>query len=149
MLGLFLALGVGYIWATNSGYLSTMLDRMTSGDFSTGRFELWRTYSEYIFNNPITLLLGEGLGATYFQAAAPHNTYLEIIYLLGLVGGSLLLTAIVSIAGCRRYVHRRSWMHYSLCGLLMVMAMALNLLVMNDFIFYTMLAWMSMNIQLQ
>lgn len=147
IIGLAIVLGVFYAWASDSGYLLTIIERFESGDLTTGRADLWKEYTQYILDRPITLLFGEGLDITYFLESVPHNTYLEMICCMGIIGTSVFIASLASIVKHNRYLQKRGWFDYGLCGLFMLMAMALNLLTINDFPFYIMLLWMSLNIR--
>ncbi len=135
-----------YGWMMQSGYLDVMTRRVTEGDISTGRFDLWKDYLGYISSSPRTLLFGDGLGAPYRLMGGPHSTYIETIYFLGILGGTLFLTTILHIFKSKRYLEHGNFMNYVLLITFCVMIATLGCLMMNDFLFHCMLLWMSLNI---
>lgn len=58
---------------------------------TTGRTDLWMTYLREFGNNPLLLLLGEGYTTVTINGRASHNTILQGIYQLGLLGFPILL----------------------------------------------------------
>lgn len=143
---LFLLGGGGlYKWMQSSGYLEIMAERIFDGDISTGRFDIWKNYTGYIIHSPKTLLFGEGLGAGYLSVGGPHNTYIETIYFIGLIGGILFVLALFSIFKVKRYTDRRNIMNYALPVLFCVMIATLGCLTINDLMFYFMLIWVGLN----
>ena len=77
------AVGGVALWLENKGYMDMMLGRLSAGDISTGRFEIWRTYLGHMEGSWRTLLLGDGLQAGYLPVGGPHNTYIECVYFCG------------------------------------------------------------------
>lgn len=64
---------------------STSLSR-----FTTGRTELWMMYLEELLGNGKILFLGEGFTNVKLNGRASHNTALQIIYQLGILGAPVL-----------------------------------------------------------
>lgn len=70
--------------------------RLTSydniNDFTTGRYDLWKEYAKEIITNFRTLLIGNGVNASYLYISdlkmnkGAHNSYLYIIYEMGIIG---------------------------------------------------------------
>lgn len=59
-------------------------------ELTTGRTELWRQYvNEFTHNAPLTLL-GEGYTSVTLDGRASHNTIIQGIYQLGIIGFPLL-----------------------------------------------------------
>lgn len=135
-----------YWWANSSGYLSTMLERLSGDDISTGRFDIWAGYLDYILGSPMTLLFGDGLGSPYYLSHGPHNSYIELIFFLGVVGGALLVLTITSIISSVRYIKRRKFIDRALVLLFFIMIATLGMVTVNDLMFYCMLLWISMNV---
>ena len=136
---------VFYAWANSSGYVTAIIDRLTGGDISTGRFAIWRSYLDYIWNSPVTLFFGDGLGASYYLPMGPHNAYIELIFFLGIFGGTLFVFTVIQIVGCTRHVEKRTFMNRALIILFLLMIGTLGIVTVNDLMFYFMLLWISMN----
>ncbi len=135
-------------WASKSGYLVTIQDRLFGNDdISTGRFRIWDQYWNYISSSMTTLFWGDGLGAGYYRFVGPHNTYIESIYFLGFMGTGVLALTISYIISCVKYVKKREFMDYVLVLLFLFMIGLLGALTINNLMFYFMLIWMNMNIE--
>lgn len=134
-----------YKWMQSSSYLAVMLDRFSGEDVSTGRFGIWESYIGYIKSSPLTFLFGDGLGAPYYNSVGPHNTYIESVYFIGLLGSIIFLVALISIFRARRYVFKRSIINYALILIFLGMIATLGCLTVNDLMFYCMLLWISLN----
>lgn len=137
-----------YRWGESTEYFSTMTRRLESGDISTGRFELWTDYLGYIGSSPLTLLLGDGFGAGYRPLGGPHNTYIESIYVLGILGSLIFIITILSIFNSKRYLEHRVLLNHALPFLFFIMIAVLGCLTMNDLILHCMLLWMGLNMDL-
>ena len=144
---LFILLGVFilYQWMQSGNYLSVMAERLLGGDISTGRFYIWDNYLSYIWSSPKTFILGDGLGAAYRVVGGPHNTFIESIFFLGIVGSVVFMAAIMSIFKNRQLSKRRNVLLYVLPLVFCVMASTLGCLTVNDLMFYCMMIWMSLN----
>lgn len=135
-----------YIWMQSSGYLSVMLDRLTGGDVSTGRFDIWTSYMGYIEYSPLTFFFGDGLGAPYYKGSGPHNTYIESIFFIGIIGSIIFLITLISIFRAKKNIFKRRIINYALMLIFLVMIATLGCLTINDLMFYCMLLWVSLNI---
>ena len=82
--------------------VNVMLERFKSEDLTTGRFTLNNIYLNYVWENPIIMLFGEGIAInTIFGLhQAVHNIYIESIFKLGILGTALcLFTLFLGIDG--------------------------------------------------
>jgi hypothetical protein len=79
-------------------------DLSSSSDLTTGRADLWRLFAQYLGANLKVLLFGQGLGAAFFRSN-PHNTYLEALYYIGVVG-LVLYALIIYFLFPRKHVKR-------------------------------------------
>lgn len=59
-------------------------------ELTTGRSHIFSTYLQKIFETPVTLLFGVGLGTAGLERDT-HNLFLEVIYYTGLTGMGLLV----------------------------------------------------------
>lgn len=64
---------------------------------TTGRTGIWAMYFEYFFSNPLKFLCGSGISTPLLRYAAAHNTYVDILYHLGIIGGLLFVVMIKKI----------------------------------------------------
>lgn len=139
--------GVFYWWENQSGYLGTILERLSGDDISTGRFDIWKRYLEYILDSPSTLIFGDGLGSPYYLSHGPHNAYIELIFFLGIIGGTIMVSAIICILSINKLVACRRFIDWALILLFFVMIATLGIVTVNDLMFYCMLLWISMNMK--
>lgn len=144
------AVGGGILhWMQKNGYLSYMEKRLFEGDISTGRFEIWKDYLDYIGNSIKTLILGDGLGVAYLSTGGPHNTYIEAIYFVGLVGSVLFLYFIILSFNHKRYAIKRNIINYLPLIVFLAINGALGCFTINELMFYCMLIWIGLNIDMK
>ncbi len=80
---------------------------------TTGRTELWKMGLQYFIDHPIRFLFGTGTSASGRSTMLPqdcHNTFLQIIYKIGIVG--LLIYLIVFIAFMWYYIKNNKLKFY-------------------------------------
>ena len=82
-------------------YINTYLFRFTEDSdgtldsITTGRWEIWSVYLKTIFNDTKILFLGNGLNTIIEKIElGAHNTYLEMLFALGIVGTIILMIAL-------------------------------------------------------
>ncbi len=140
------AVAVGlYKWMQYSGYLDVMKNRLSGEDISTGRFDIWKNYLTYILSSPSTLFLGDGIKAPDYNGVAPHNTYIELIYYLGILGTIIFLVTLISVFKSRKIIFKRNILNYALIIAFLGMSATLACFTINDLMFYCMLMWMGYN----
>ncbi len=75
-----------------SGYIDVFskalyrMQNLTNSGLSTGRTEIWKSYFDLYFDDLRLMLFGSGLGKG-FLLRVPHNAFIDIIVLYGLIGG--------------------------------------------------------------
>ena len=62
------------------------LQNVSALGFDTGRSDIWKSYFDLYFDDLRLMLFGSGLGKG-FLLRVPHNAYIDIIVLYGLIGG--------------------------------------------------------------
>lgn len=77
--------------------LNLLLERFEGEDLTTGRDVLNSRYLQYIFSNLRILFVGEGIAAEYITEFGHivHNSYIELLYRMGLIGGILYVACLV------------------------------------------------------
>lgn len=142
-----LTLGTGVVtWLKRIGYMDIMLSRLFEGDISTGRFKIWGSYFEYLNRSPLTFFFGDGIGTKYLSVGGPHNTYIESVFLVGVLGSMLYLLTIISIFKCKKYNGEKRIINYLLLFVFLIMVGVLGCFTINEFSFYCMLIWLGLNI---
>lgn len=107
-------------------------------DITTGRASIWEAFINFFLNNPLLLLIGNGINsdASYHvviatQNYATHNVFLEILYDFGLIGGAMLVVYYILSLSCygvnfRQLVKNKESLFFIiaflLCGLVLEIA---------------------------
>lgn len=118
--------------------VSTVVERLLSEDLTTGRTKQWKLYCAALSDNYISLFFGHGLKARLKNAA--HNTWLQMLYQLGIVGSTILLLAISRIIHINKTVLKRNSANYSGFLILIVMFSFLDGLTSYELPFYLSMA---------
>ena len=74
-----------------SSVLSRFDEAADAESLTTGRSYIWSNYMSYLEKNPLVLWFGRGLGAEILNTHAAHNTYIDMLYYLGIVGTAFLI----------------------------------------------------------
>jgi O-antigen ligase len=88
----------------NPGKLDTLIEvyKIRFSDLTSGRIDSQRIWIGSVENNLERLIMGYGLGAEsgmlrYVNSTAPHNVYLEFLYMFGAVGSVLWVLWLFSL----------------------------------------------------
>lgn len=101
---------------TNRFVADTDLNALT-----TGRTGIWTYYINYLRNNPIKLLFGNGLSASILGTRGTHNTYLDILYYLGIIPGLFYVYMVFSLFRLNGISIKRNFINY--CGIITISIM--------------------------
>lgn len=142
-----------YLVAGKIDFLSAVLTRLTSAEdlsqLTTGRSKIWKNYIESFFSSVLHLLVGNGYGAKLVKGRAAHNTYIDMIHYLGLVGIFLMLRLIyVTVKDYQFGIIRRSFLNYSIIIVILIMYFFLSELFYFDLPFHILLAIMVLNMKI-
>ncbi len=126
---------------------SETADGVSINTLTTGRFNLWIMYIKHIVKNIGVSIFGCGIGSGLLNSRAAHNTYLDVLYYLGICGGSLLalLLAVISEQS-RKVVVKRSIINYSVLICIVMMYFFLSSLFYFDPPFHIFLAFTVLNL---
>lgn len=84
------------LFILSSGWMETLLFRLkivsSFSELTTGRTELWLDYLRSLLEEPKLFLLGVGLSESKLHGFSAHNTILQSLYQLGLLGVFPLFT---------------------------------------------------------
>ena len=142
------ALIMGLYFANKAGIISNILYRFSATDITNNRTNIWGQYIDYFNSSVKTLFLGDGIGASYYNGVGPHNTYIEMVYFLGIIGSLIYVGMYWCILKTGRCIEKRKFVNYSLLFILMIMSATLGMLFSNDFGFLMMLVWLFMNTEI-
>jgi len=107
----FLVVFVGIVLILGFDYVKEYLDRFVGGNkrfenfehflnvITTDRYYLWTIYYGDWISSPVNMFFGEGLGCPSIdgRGLSPHNLYLSMFYELGVVGGIIFCSIILSL----------------------------------------------------
>lgn len=130
------------VWMLLNGKIaafSVAIQRLTANhasinDLTTGRGSKWAEFLNYIWDRPQILLFGKSLLNVVLNGGAPHNTYIDMLFQLGIIGT-------VWIVGILRTVwidkdKKKSLLNYSLAGAVATFYFFLSELQYADFSFH-------------
>lgn len=146
---------LAYLIATGGGEaFGTVFSRLSSsgGDLNkltTGRFDIWINNLEYFKTHLWSFLFGKGINAKLLEGKGHHNVYLEILWHLGLVGGSLLLGLLVQVFRIIPRRIKRNPLNYSVLFCVVIMYFFLSVLFYYDPPYHIMIAFTVMNMDLE
>ena len=140
---------IGLAFSGRIEVFNMILARFDGGDVTTGRFDLNGTYMNYVFGDLKRMLFGDGLPAEKIatMSRGVHNTYLEALFKLGIVGSVLYLIALYG-ALCRQgdaLKSRRKSVNYIPLAFLLVMLFFLPNFLHYGQPFYIILVMLSFN----
>ena len=104
----------------------------TLADLTTGRTDIWQRYISAIFGDIKIIFFGNGLNTVFENMKGTHNTYLEALFSLGIVGSGLFLFAMKT---CARKMVSRPIMLIPVC-ILLVRMVAINMLTYDNLWLY-------------
>jgi len=136
-----------YYLMSESTYFFEIIERFNVEDISNNRFRIWNDYFYFLSQNIGALTFGRGIGAPYYGRSATHNTYLELVYYLGLLGSLLYVLFIVLILSSKRSFTRITYLNYFILILFLIMIGTLSLFKANELMFYIMIIWIVINFE--
>lgn len=89
-----------YIDVFSYRFSADIEDDATLSSMTTGRTDYWQMYFDYFIHNPIKFVFGKGLGGGTLNGHAAHNTYIETIYYIGLIGLFLVASFWIIVIKC-------------------------------------------------
>lgn len=142
-----------YAIAGKIDFLSTILSRFQGATsierLTTGRTVIWARYMRSFSESVLHLLVGNGTGARLVGTHAAHNTYIDMVHYLGLIGIFIMFRLLV-VATKVFHIgnHRRNYLNYSVMLVIMVMYFFLSELFYFDLPFHFLLAIIVLNMNL-
>lgn len=116
---------------------------------TTGRLDIWIMYIEYFINHIRSAIFGVSISADLVEGSAAHNTYIDVFYHLGVLGGTLLVSILAVISRQSRHIHlRRNFLNYSIMICIGIMYFFLSELFYFDTPFQIFIAFSVLNLPL-
>jgi hypothetical protein len=107
---------------------------------TTGRSNIWISYCEFFLDHSVSTLFGGGFGAQYWQEHAAHNTYIDMIYFLGVTGTVLLALVLFALIKIRKGPSKSNLLNYSVWICIALMYFFLSELFYFDWAFHILIA---------
>ena len=117
------------------------------GSLTTGRTDIWKDYFTYFKKNLLQVLFGNGVGIYYLDGVATHNTYIDLIYQLGVFGTGLYVSLMHRIAVKIKISIKRNINNYVVLICIAIMYAFLSQLQEFDLPFQLAIALLMMNLQ--
>jgi len=121
--------------------------RMGAEDISNGRISIWTNYMDYIFSEISIFLFGVGFGGPLLNGRGAHNSFIEALYNIGLIGLIVYIVTMIRVLNSRKLINKRNFKNYVLTLVFIVMISTLGVMTMNDMMFYFMIIWCSLNVE--
>lgn len=122
----------------------TVLSRFSTDEglssLTTNRSDIWMEYIEFFKNATWELLFGCGFGAEVVGTHGAHNTYIDLLYYLGIVGTILLLIGVGTITRIHTPSFRKNILNYSVWICIFTMYFFLSELFYFDWPFHIVIA---------
>lgn len=131
------------------GIFAGVINRLsnTNTDITSGRIELWKLFFEYLQNNPIQFLFGRSIAYYMLNGHVAHNTYIDIVYELGIFGGIIFICLLVYIVrGSKVNFQKKSLINYSIIAIIIIMYTFLSEFQYFDPPFHIIMAAMVLNL---
>ena len=140
---------VAFLVITGGGAFGVVLSRLSAGEgdlskLTTGRTTIWLWNLEFFAKHPGWFLIGKGINAALINGRGHHNTYIECIYHLGLIGSGLL-PSLLGQTGPSKHPKHRNLLNYCILITVLIMYMFLSALLFYDFPFQIILVLIVLN----
>ena len=133
--------------------LEIVLRRFGSGDdvntLTTNRYTIWNDYLTHLGSFEIGTFIGEGLGAAFLNKKAAHNTYLDMLYYLGIIGTILFCNTLAAAHKCKETPKKRSLLNYSVWISVLALYFFLSELRHFDWSFHVLMAMLTSKTEMQ
>ena len=128
--------------------ITTILERFSNGDITTGRADLNSLYLTYVWENPMVLLFGSGISTDRIIGASNnvHNIYIEGLFKLGIVGCVIYICTLLScILLPKKSISKRKFVNFLPLIFVAILYFALAGIIMYELPFYLAIAFLSVN----
>lgn len=121
-----------------------------AASLTTGRSIKWGHYFDYIFSSPKVVMLGAGLNAPYSLVSngVPHNTYIDFLFHLGIVGSFGFIWCVLRIFALNLKLIKRNIMNGCLIVCVLIMWLSLSELLYFDLPFHLLLGYVVWNVSM-
>ncbi len=144
-------IGAYLIFSGRVSIFETTLTRLSNADegvdkLTTGRSTLWMNYVKELISHPIQIVFGNSPAIYLLNGRGAHNTYIDFIYQLGIVGTILYFSVLRPAERLRNPGFKRQITNYSIFLTVLVMYFFLSQLQQYDMPYHITLGFICMNI---
>ena len=133
--------------------VNAIIERLTNfSDFdslTTGRFHLWQTYIQYFIDNVTSFVFGRGLVVERVGDLGAHNTYIDYLYYLGLIGTVVNLSCLYICLSNNIGKKHVNLLNFSGVAIIFVMYFFLSMFFAFDLVFHIIIAWIYFKLDLK
>ena len=134
---------IGLIYFVAAEQINEYIIRFTEtigdmSDFTTGRTDIWIECITTIWNNLKILFVGNGINGSLVNDRGVHNTYLEAIYSLGILGTSIFLLVLCVCFKFNTKISEK--VQFLPLIILLIRFLAIGLLTFDNLWFYLVIA---------
>lgn len=142
-----------FLTSNRIAIFETILSRISGSSdldsLTTSRTVLWREYLKYMGEKPLKFICGESiLSVKTAELKAPHNTYIDMIFQLGVLGTVFIAGIVVSVGKIISTGYKKNFMNYSILLVILIMYMFLSELQYYDIPFHLILMLCVFNINM-
>ncbi len=137
-----------YVFAGKIELFNVVISRFTgngnvgsNNTLTTGRFNIWKNYLEHFSTSNLRTFVGNGFGAELVKERVAHNTYLDMIHYLGIMGTGLTLWCFWGISKLNGKQKHRNFFNRSVWLCVLVMYFFLSELFYFDWPFHIVIAF--------
>jgi len=138
-----------YILAYFSRLQADSQQNASLSTITTGRYDIWKMYLDYMFSDVSIMLFGKGFGAPNISGEFSHSHYIEIIYYFGIIGSALYINCIFNMLPTFNKMKRRNLMNFLPLIILIIRGLAINLILSENFVFYLIICILMLNYNLK
>lgn len=120
--------------------ISRVSQASSMSELTTERTDLWKMYFLNLIDHPLKMIVGNGFGKGYSFERYPHNTYLDFLDLLGILGTVLFLYA--KKCACYSYIKSKNTLNYLPMIVIIIMYFSLSMISHYDMIYHIMISTM-------
>lgn len=123
---------------------NVIIARLTESDdlssLTTNRSDLWILYVNHLIDSGILIVVGNGFGAQFLVDVAAHNTYIDLLYYLGIIGTVMFGVVLYLITKSRKTGFKKNLLNYCPWISIAIMYFFLSELFYYDWAFHVMIA---------
>ena len=131
---------------------SSTIDRIkgttSMATLTTGRTSIWRDYLNYFNSHLGMLIMGHGINNVSLNGLMAHNTYIDMLFQMGIIGTFLLMVLLSVIFYTKKEKIKHNFSNYSVIISSLVMYFFLSELQYYDLVFHLIMSYFTLNVYL-